>query len=293
MKRVFVPVERLSTLQEDLRRFEEGHKLNEYQERIVNSMYDYRQPFVDFDIRSVCVVATPIWASQNLSFEFGDQECVFPMPGGRINPDDSPEGLLARFAAERIRAAPVENLPKKRLAVCSGLAVYGRNNITYVEGMGSYHIIELFYTDRPCDDDPWREVVGMEGCASCNECIRACATKAILADRFLIDNERCLTFMNQGAQPESFPKWVDPYAHNCVHDCLACQSVCPKNAPYLANIAPLVSFTEMETRMLMCAIPYEWMGNEMRKKIDQVDLKPYLAAFPRNMRALLRQRKLA
>lgn len=293
MKRVFLPIERLSTLRDDLQRFREGHKLNGYQEKILHSIYDFQLPAVDFAIRSVCVVATPVWARQDVAFVFGEEEFVFPMPGGLINPDDSPEGLLARFAAEGIRAVPAEDLPRKRLSVCSGLAAYGRNNITYIEGMGSYHLISVFYTNRPCAEDPWREVVGMDGCATCSKCIQACPTKTILPDRFLIDNERCLTCMNQSKEPKLFPDWVDPYAHNCVHDCLVCQAVCPKNEGYQENIAVLVSFTETETRMLMCGIPYEWMGDEMRKKVDRLDLKPYLAAIPRNLRALLRQRMIA
>jgi epoxyqueuosine reductase len=291
MKRVFLPIERLTTLQADLRRFHDGHKLNGYQEHILNTMYDFSLPAVDFTIRSVCIVATPIWARQNLSLSFKDQDCVFPVPGGRINPDESLKGLLAQFAAEGTRAVPAESLPNKRLAVCSGLAVYGRNNIAYIEGMGSYFYLELFYTNQLCDD-PWRDVAGLDGCSACNECIHACPTQTILADRFLIDNERCLTTMNQGAEPNTFPEWVDPYAHNCVHNCLICQSVCPKNEPFQENIAPLVSFTEVETRMLICAIPYEWMGNQMRQKIDRLELKPYLAALPRNIKALLMQRQM-
>ena len=37
-------------------------------------------------------------------------------------------------------------LPRKRLAVCSGLAEYGKNNITYVKGFGSYHHLGSFYS---------------------------------------------------------------------------------------------------------------------------------------------------
>ena len=287
MIRVFLPVERLSTLEADMRRFREGNKLNRQQEHLFDEVYNYELPEVDFTIRSICVVVTPIWARQNVSVTVGGQECVFPMPGGRINPDDSPQGLLAQFAAEGIRAVPAESLPKERLAVCSGLAEYGRNNLAFVEGMGSFHHITIFYTNQPCDD-PWREVIGMEGCSSCLECLHACPTQTIIADRFLSDSERCLTTLNEDTEAKSFPEWVDPYAHNCIHSCLACRTACPKNAPYQENIAPLVSFTETETRMLLCAIPYEWMGNEMRQKIDRLELKPYLAALPRNIKALLR-----
>ena len=42
------------------------------------------------------------------------------------------------------------NIPLKRLAVESGAAVYGRNNITYVDGLGSLYssVIFLMYLVR-------------------------------------------------------------------------------------------------------------------------------------------------
>lgn len=289
MKRAFLPVERLSTLYEDLRCFQSANELNGYQEWILHSMYDFQLPKVDFDIQSVCIVVSPIWARQDVSFVFDGRECIYPMPGGLLNPEDSLEGLLARFITEGIRVVPAENLPKKRLAVCSGLAKYGRNNITYVEGMGSYFLISAFYTDQPCGVDRWREVVKMQECSTCEKCVQACPTSTIATNRFLIDNVRCLTAMNQGAEPIAFPEWVDPSAHTCVHDCLTCQSVCPVNAPYQKYKAPLISFTEAETEMLLNVIPYEQMDELMRAKVDRLDLKPYLAALPRNLSALRKQ----
>jgi epoxyqueuosine reductase len=40
-------------------------------------------------------------------------------------------------------------VPQKLLAVCSGLAEYGRNNITYVRGMGSFHQPVAWFSDLP------------------------------------------------------------------------------------------------------------------------------------------------
>ena len=42
-------------------------------------------------------------------------------------------------------------LPLKTLAVRSGLAKYGRNNISYVPGLGSFHQLAAFFSDLPCD----------------------------------------------------------------------------------------------------------------------------------------------
>lgn len=49
-------------------------------------------------------------------------------------------------------------LPKKLLAVYSGLAACGRNDVIYVRGMGSLHRLSAFYSDLPCDVDQWHEL---------------------------------------------------------------------------------------------------------------------------------------
>ena len=48
------------------------------------------------------------------------------------------EELARPLSAEGYRLAPLQ-APLKAVAVKLGLVTYGRNNITYVEGFGSYH----------------------------------------------------------------------------------------------------------------------------------------------------------
>ena len=57
-------------------------------------------------------------------------------------------------------ATPI--LPLKLLAVHGGIAEYGRNNITYVSGMGSFMRLTAVYSDMPCETDHWREVADDE-----------------------------------------------------------------------------------------------------------------------------------
>jgi hypothetical protein len=61
---------------------------------------------------------------------------------------------------------------KRRLAVQSGLAEYGRNNITYVAGMGSNVRYAAFYTDIDGQDEVWRDVCNAEMCADCGAYIK-------------------------------------------------------------------------------------------------------------------------
>lgn len=68
----------------------------------------------------------------------------------------------------------------------SGLAKYGRNNITYVNGLGSN------FSDIKCQEDTWGEVQNESFCNECNLCGEHCPTGAILEYRFLIDTLECL-----------------------------------------------------------------------------------------------------
>ena len=93
--------------------------------------------------------------------------------------------LSGLLGAESHRVVPAI-VPKKLLAVCSGLAAYGKNNITYIEGMGSFHRLAAFCSDLQCEQDEWREPKMMEHCERCVGCLRGCPTGAIRPERFLL-----------------------------------------------------------------------------------------------------------
>lgn len=114
---------------------------------------------------------------------------------------DRPKSYLADVAVPHIRsiikeagyaAKAHQSLPLKRLAVQSGLADYGRNNIACVDGMGSWIRLAAFLTTIPCEADDWREQPTMAAaCQNCDICIVNCPAKAISRDRFLLHREKC------------------------------------------------------------------------------------------------------
>ncbi len=252
-----VSVERLSALREDLSRLESSVELNGFQRHILHGIYQFDLPSA-IEARQVLVIATPTPACAKVEFEWeGEKRRGFCICRSDETGTGEPANrrafrwLEALLSPAGYRVESAGRLPLKRLAVQSGLAMYGRNNITYVEGMGSFHTLSAFYTDMPSEDseDSWREVSVHELCEKCGACIAACPTGAIRSDRFLIDTDRCLTFFNES--PGEWPSWIPRDIHRCLVDCLSCQIDCPLNAEHRKRMAGPIRFDADETRRLV------------------------------------------
>jgi epoxyqueuosine reductase len=180
-------------------------------------------------------------------------------------------------------------LAQKTLAVRGGLAKYGRNNITYVPGIGSFYRLISFYTDWDCQEDHWQEPKAMKACENCSLCLRNCPTGCIPEDRFLIHAENCLTRINESE--EDFPDWIQPGWHNALIGCLRCQVVCPVNKPYLNRIVQGPVFSENETALILNKTPAEKLPSELRQTLDSLILDEIYPLMARNLRALIQKGK--
>jgi epoxyqueuosine reductase len=179
-------------------------------------------------------------------------------------------------------------LPLKLLAVRSGLAEYGRNNITYVSGMGSFMRLTAVYSDMPCEEDQWQEVHVMERCETCDLCSKACPTGAISPERFLLRAEKCLTYHNEKKGDVPFPDWIKPSWHNCLIGCIRCQAACPENKPFLQWVGETAEFTEKETQFLLGGVSRDKVPASTIKKLQRLSLTDYFDELPRNLRVLLK-----
>lgn len=176
--------------------------------------------------------------------------------------------------------------PLKPVAASLGLAWYGRNNVTYVKGLGSYHQLVGFLTDAALGPpaDPV-EPAPMPACKRCVACREACPTGAIVEDRFLLRAERCLTLLNE--MPGEWPDWLPISAHHCLVGCLACQRACPVNKGKLRQFTLAGRFGLEETA---CILDPEgarsplWDG--IVRKLAAAGLSGYAAVIGRNLRAL-------
>lgn len=177
-------------------------------------------------------------------------------------------------------------LPVKTLAVRSGLAQYGRNNITYVPGIGSFHRLVAFYSDYPIEVDNWQELKKMKSCENCFKCLENCPTQCITPDRFLIHAENCLTWQNE--RERNFPTWVKPDWHNSLIGCMRCQLICPVNKAQIKKVVDGPQFSEDETVSILNKKPLNTLSDETRQKLIEISADNWYEVLTRNLKALMR-----
>jgi epoxyqueuosine reductase len=176
-------------------------------------------------------------------------------------------------------------LPAKLLAVRSGLAKYGRNNISYIDEMGSFYRLRAFFSNMPVADDHWQEPRMLEECVKCTACIQSCPTGAIPSDRFLLRAERCLPFFNE--RDTELPEWIDPSSHNSLIGCMICQNVCPVDRPFRDWAEDVAEFDERETELILEEAPLQEHDRETQRKLKAIEFSEDLAVLARNLRLLL------
>lgn len=242
------------------------------------------------DAKSIIIVAMPRpptmavfnWKGYKRSFILPPTYTAYDEKRLRV------ERLVAKAASKDGFKIASPLLPLKLVAVHSGLAEYGRNNIAYAQGIGSFMRLIAIYSDMICENDVWQESKVMKRCESCNLCYDACPTGAISADRFLLHAEKCLTYHNEKEGNIPFPAWIKPEWHNCIVGCMRCQAACPMNKPFLNKIGKTVEFSEQETALLLKATPAELLPKSTIEKMKVLSLLDYYKELPRNLSALLR-----
>ncbi len=241
------------------------------------------------DAQSLIVVAVPRPQTRAI---FSCKERKFPLivPPTYTSYDaieDQVCGLLARMLHEKGYALAKTALPLKLLAVRSGLGQYGRNNVCYVSGMGSFLQLVAFYSNLPCEEDAWGEKTMMSSCHECDLCRRACPTGAISPDRFLLHAERCISYHNEKTGENPFPKWINASWHNCIVGCMRCQKACPQNRKFIPWIGEEEDFSEAETSMILQGLPKEKLPVSILRKLEHLSLNEYLGCIPRNLSVFL------
>lgn len=288
-----VPIEHISELRENLENSHRQGALDEALYQRYLNKFNYSPPADLPDPRSLIVVASS-QPQVRMIFNHGGKAVPVIVPPTYLHAAETDrhaaEILMNILGPEGYHIAPAR-LPNKILAVRSGLAEYGKNNITYVEGMGSYYRLSSFYSDLPPGGkDEWRDMKEMQRCNECLACAFKCPTRAIDLDRFLLYAEKCITYHNEKPSEVPFPDWMNESWHNCLVGCMICQKVCPENNHYSMMIEEGPEFSSDETALLLAGTPQDQMPADLRKKLEEWDLLELLDVIPRNLGALLEKR---
>jgi epoxyqueuosine reductase len=263
------------------------------QKKIDAGLYEKYLTYFEFDvtaslprIRSIIITAAP-QPQRKVTFHLNGQTYVVIIPPTYYaDTDDQIRNMLQNILNSNDYQLHTVALPLKLLTVRSGIAKYGKNNITYIEGLGSFVRLRAYLSDMPPARSDWLEPQVMEECDSCKACLKACPTRAIIPDRFLIHAERCLTFLNEGS--ERFPEWIDPAWHNSLVGCMKCQLVCPVNKRFAKWVEEGEAFSEAETESILNGVPLDRLPPETAHKLNRSYMLEYLDVLPRNLRALLK-----
>jgi epoxyqueuosine reductase len=287
-----ISVDHLKELQADIDRLENEGKISRNEVfRGYISNKKFRLP-EDFPNAKSLIIIAVFMKPMLVNFRLGEKKHEIVLPPAYYD-DGLTEEMLHDYILKKVIREPGHRIERARvhlklLAVRSGLGKYGRNNLCYVEGMGSTLYLYGFFTDYPCEDN-WTDVSMMDNCRNCRICMNNCPNKCISEENFVIDVSRCLSLFNE--VKGEFPEWIQPDAHNALMGCFRCQSCCPANREVIKLAGRLEDVTEEETRKILDGTPDKELLDSLSRKLKGFYPTQSEEDFPvlmRNLRVLLR-----
>jgi epoxyqueuosine reductase len=288
----FVSVDHLEDLRNEVRSLHDSGQLDEeFFKNSIRPRLSPKTPRGMSKAKSILVTATPSPAEvvrfdwKGLTYDF----TVPPTYSQYLRVSNRSWRLLKEALAPKKYWIARAILPMKLLAVRSGLACYGRNNVTYIPKFGSFHTLAALYTDYVSPEYHWQDKKMLDRCRTCRACLKACPTGAISSDRVLVHAERCLSWFNETPSSHPFPDWVSPQVHNSIVGCMRCQSVCPCDRQIIDWRVMRTRFDEDDTGYLLKGKFSGARAQAIERRLKRVGLD--LSSFPRNLRVLLDQER--
>jgi epoxyqueuosine reductase len=114
---------------------------------------------------------------------------------------------------------------EKQWASLSGIGWQGKNSLILNKDFGSWFFLGIILTNLDIESDsPVRD-----HCGTCNSCISACPTNAIIQPN-VVDSRKCISYWTIEAKPNiEIPDEISKKNQNWAFGCDICQEVCPWN----------------------------------------------------------------
>jgi epoxyqueuosine reductase len=135
-------------------------------------------------------------------------------------------GHLAGCGWQARVVADENALVDRAAAVRAGLGWYGKNTNVLLPDAGSWFVLGSVITDAPLADPAAAPVPAADGCGSCQHCLTACPTGALVGPGEM-DARRCLAWLLQA--PGVFPAEYRAALGDRLYGCDDCQTSCPVN----------------------------------------------------------------
>jgi epoxyqueuosine reductase len=283
-----VPMSVLSTVREEWRKCVEQIQNTQMHQDLLENYFDFTLGDKLDQVNSLIIIALPSPPCYvELELESGRIEAdIPPVYIHRDQQLETIKQLVANsFDQNQLHSWPVV-LPKKILASISGFGKYGRNNLLYVEGLGSCHRLTVFASDLVCTDEMELSTQRrMERCSHCGICMRSCPTGAIAECTTIINHDRCLTFYNE--REHLLAEWLQEDWHHTLVGCIRCQELCPANRGVWRR-EKLAAFSKAEVQQILEKQDFSTVDKELQDKLTELNLQRYYSVMSRNIKLLLK-----
>jgi epoxyqueuosine reductase len=143
----------------------------------------------------------------------------------------------------------------------SGLGWIGKNGNLITREAGSFFFIATLITDLDLDyDDPFAR----DYCGTCQKCVEACPTQAILPDK-TINGSQCISYFTIELKEEIIPEEMKGKFQNWMFGCDICQDVCPWNR--FSKPHQEEAFRPIPELLNLSTAEWEMLSEEAFKKI--------------------------
>jgi len=166
---------------------------------------------------------------------------IFPQAAGRVFVDSAP--VLDRAWARN-----------------AGLGWIGKNSCLISRSSGSFVFIGEIILNQELE---YNQIPESDFCGSCNRCVEACPTGAILNDRTL-DSHKCISYQTIEKRGEISPE-LEGLMEARIFGCDICQDVCPWNRKAVLHSEP--QFEPSDALMEMTEEQWGQLDQEAYEKI--------------------------